>query len=340
MNKKIELVINQLSPDAKKKLKKKAALAWVEPMLATLTETYFSNKNYLYEHKWDGIRIIAYKKSNTVELMTRNKLSATNNYPEIVKQLKKYDFDFIIDGEVTASKIATPDISNFGLLQTRMHRENQDSNVNISYNVFDIMFVDNYDITNLELLDRKFILHNIFNFKPPVYLTEHILEKGLEYFKQACIKGWEGVIAKEIHAKYESGIRSKSWLKFKCIEEQEFVIGGFTRPQGNRLDFGALLLGYYENDKLIYAGKVGTGFSFDILKTLGAKLEKLKTSKNPFESIDIPLKDIYWVKPKLVAEIKFSEWTNYNKLRHPRFLGLRDDKNANEVTKEKAIKVI
>jgi len=337
MNKKIELIINQLTSLAKAKLRNTPQPAWIEPMLATLTETYFSNKNYLYEHKWDGIRIIAYKHGDTVKLMTRNKNIATNNYPEIAKSLKKYNFDFIIDGEVIATQ---QNRSSFGLLQQRMHREDQHSTVAISYHVFDIMHIDNYNVTDLELLDRKFILQNAFNFKQPINLTEHILSSGLEYFKEACSKGWEGVIAKEIHARYEIGTRSRNWLKFKCVEEQELVIGGFTRPQGHRLDFGALLLGYYDNEKLLYAGKVGTGFSFDTLKTLGAKLEKLKTEKNPFESVDIPTHDVYWVKPKLVAEIRFTEWTSYNKLRHPRFLGLRDDKDAKEVTREKAIKII
>jgi len=333
MNKNINLIISKLSRSAQKKLTKSPMPTWIDPMLATLTETYFSSKDYLYEHKWDGIRLITFKHGDTVTLMTRNKNKVTNDYPDVVNVLKKFDFDFIIDGEVIASENG---LSDFGLLQLRR----REKNLQISYQIFDIMHIDGYDLTKLELLDRKFILQNAFKSKKPVYLTEHILEKGVPYLKEACAKGWEGLIAKEIHSTYEEGIRSKDWLKFKCIEQQEFVIGGFTKPHGHRLDFGALLLGYFENGKLIYIGKVGTGFSEDTLRTLGAKLEKLKISKCPFESIDIPLKDIYWVKPKLVAEIKFSEWTKYNKLRHPRFKGVRTDKDAKDVVKEKPIKLL
>lgn len=336
MNKKIESIINKLSAQAKKKLKKIAMPKWIDPMLCTLTTTYFSNKNYLYEHKWDGIRLIAYKQGNNVRLITRNKNIVTDQYPDVEKALKLYAFDFIIDGEIIATEGG---LSDFGLLQRRMQWKYRKTNIELHYEVFDILYIDGYELINLELLDRKFMLQNTFISKDPIHLTDHVLEKGLEYFKEACAKGWEGLIAKEIHSKYEVGIRSRNWLKFKCIEEQEFVIGGFTKPKGQRSDFGALLLGYFENDKLIYVGKVGTGFSNETLQNLGAKLEKLKTTKCPFESIDIALKDVYWVQPKLVVEIKFAEWTKYNKLRQPRFKGLRTDKDAKDVVKERAIKV-
>lgn len=332
MNKKIEAIINSLSPQAKKNLKKRAMPAWIDPMLATLTEHYFSDKNYLYEHKWDGIRIIAHKKDTAITLMTRNKKIVNADYPHIIDELKKYNFDFIIDGEVIATEHG---LTDFGLLQLRKHKKN----LNISYQVFDILYIEGYDVTQLPLLDRKKILHHVFTSKKTINTTEHILGKGIEYFEEACSKKWEGVIAKEIHSTYEIGARSQYWLKFKCIQEQEFVIGGFTKPQGNRLAFGALLLGYFESEKLMYAGKVGTGFSTELLQQIGSRLTKLKTAECPFNSIDIPLKDVYWVKPRLVAEIKFSEWTNYNKVRHARFLGLRNDKDAKDVVKETPLKM-
>ncbi len=304
--KSIELLVKKLSKDAQKKLVKQREPNWVDPMLATLTENYFSNANYIYEHKWDGERIVAYKKGKTVRLMTRNHKEANESYPHIVLALKKYDGDFILDGEMIASEEGK---SSFGLLQLRMHTAapKGESLLHISYHVFDLIYIDGYNITNLELLDRKFILHNSFSFSLPILLTEYKPKEGLKYFDYACKHGWEGLIAKEIHSQYEEGIRSKHWLKFKCLEGQEFVVGGFTKPQGHRLDFGALLIGYYDKDELIYAGKVGTGFSMQMLKILGDKLSKLVSSKSPFKSVDISTRDVYWVKPKLVIEVKYPE---------------------------------
>lgn len=331
----IQDIIKKLSPAAKAKLIKAKQPSWEDPMLATLTSSYFSDKNFLYEHKWDGERIIAYKTGDKIQLFTRNKKNANSAYPELVEALKKQKIaNFIIDGEVIAMEKGQ---SDFGILQNVMHSKNsieQNSKINILYCLFDVLYVDQYDVTQLELIDRKTILQHMLAYKIPLLYTEHILKDGLPYFKLACKRDWEGLIAKNIHSTYQHK-RSHDWLKFKCINQQEFVIGGYTDPQGSRINFGALLLGYYKNGKLEYAGKVGTGFDTDMLELLGKKLFKLEQKKSPF-SADIQEKNVHWVAPKLVAEIKFSQWTRYNKLRHPRFTGLRDDKNAKDVIKEEA----
>lgn len=335
----LKRVIDKLSSGAQKKLKKTKQPEWIDPMLCMLTENYFSSNDFLYEHKFDGERIIAYKDKNKVRLMTRNKKLANRIYPDIVKQLEKQPLsNFILDGEVIASEKGK---SDFSFLQKRMHREPTKAlkSIAITYEVFDMMQAGEYDITGLELLDRKLFLENTIKFTKPLNYAKHELYNGLEFYKKACKKGWEGLIAKNIHSSYEQ-YRSKDWLKFKCLHQQELVIGGYTDPQGSRIGFGALLVGYYKNKKLLYAGKVGTGYTEDILESLSKKLKALEQKKCPFEECDeISSRGVHWVKPQLVGEIKFSEWTSYDKLRHPRFMGLREDKDAKDVVKEEAKKI-
>ncbi len=324
-------VITKLNTKTKELLKKEKQPGWIEPMLCTLTDKYFSSQDFLYEHKWDGERLLAFKNNGKVTLLTRNKKDATQIYPEIAQQLENQDLEnFIIDGEVVAMINGQ---SNFSLLQKKMHTTEK-QNINLVYYIFDIMYYDQYNTTNLELLDRKYILENTISASKSVKITEYITENGLEYYHNACKLGWEGVIVKNIYSTYQQK-RSKDWLKFKCLMQQELVIGGFTKPHGERLNFGAILVGYYKNNELIFAGKVGTGFDTDTLNFLGKKFEKLKQDNCPFKSVDINTKEIYWLKPELVAEIKFSEWTKNNKLRHPRFMGLRDDKSAKDVVLER-----
>jgi bifunctional non-homologous end joining protein LigD len=333
-------IINQLSHQAQKKLIRAHQPQWINPMLATLTSTYFSDKNFLYEHKWDGERILTFKQGSDIRLMTRNKKLANNAYPDIIHALQNQTIDnFIIDGEVIAMEKG---VSDFGLLQNRMHETftPTDQDITLYYCLFDVMHIGSYNTTQVPLLDRKALLHNMLSFIHPLRYTEHILEYGEEYFKQACKKGWEGIIAKEIHSTYVQ-VRSRDWLKFKCINQQEFVIGGYTDPQRSRINFGALLVGYYDNGTLIYAGKVGTGFTTQVLEQLGEKLFSLEQNRSSFvDTQDIPHKGVHWIKPQLVAEIKFSEWTDYGKLRHPRYVGLRRDKNPHDVIKEKAQDII
>jgi DNA ligase D-like protein (predicted ligase) len=199
--------------------------------------------------------------------------------------------------------------------------------------LFDLLYLDRYDIRRVPLRHRKELLRDTFDFKESLRFTDHCEREGEAYYRQACRKGWEGVIAKDGSSEYVSR-RTRDWLKFKCAQEQEFVVGGYTEPQGNRIGFGALLLGYYRRSKLLYAGKVGTGFDNDTLRRISRKLAALETPISPFEGDGLPRAGVHWVKPKLVAQIAFTEWTREGKLRHPRFLGLRDDKRPEEVVRE------
>jgi bifunctional non-homologous end joining protein LigD len=199
--------------------------------------------------------------------------------------------------------------------------------------LFDLLYLDRYDTRQVPLRYRKELLRNVFEFKSTLRFTEHRETEGEAYYRKACRNGWEGVIAKDEDSVYVSR-RTRDWLKFKCSKEQEFVIGGYTEPRGSRIGFGALLLGYYDGRKFVYAGKVGTGFDRGTLHLLSKRLAELKTPINPFEGGDVPRGGVHWVKPRLVAQIAFTEWTREGKLRHPRFLGLRQDKKAEDVVRE------
>lgn len=312
---------------------------FIAPMLATLTNKYFSSDSWFYEHKFDGERCLAFKKNGKVKLISRNNKSMNIEYPELVSALEGQIADnFIIDGEITAK--ASKNQSSFQLLQSRMHIKDEfevkskEKSIKIFYNIFDLIYLSNYDIRQLPLYARKQILKNFLFYNNILVYTDHKVRNGIEYFHEACKLGWEGLIAKKSDSLYQTGIRSQNWLKFKCIMEQELVIGGYTNPKGSRSYFGALLVGYYDHNKLIYAGKVGTGYTEQILKFLGKKLEKIRVQNSPFDNYTESKKDVNWVKPILVGEFKFAEWTNSGKLRVGRYKGLRDDKSALDVIKE------
>jgi DNA ligase D-like protein (predicted ligase) len=219
--------------------------------------------------------------------------------------------------------------TSFERLQQRGERP-----VAVFYYVFDILHLDGYDTTALPLRARKSLLRRALGFHGPVRLTPHRNRDGEALYREACRKGWEGLIAKRADSPYTHG-RSRDWLKFKCSAEQELVIGGFTAPKGSRTDLGALLLGYYDGGRLRYAGKVGTGFTQATLRDLAARLEPLETDASPFAD-EVRERHVTWARPELVAQVGFSEWTRDGRLRHPRFLGLRDDKAASDVVRETA----
>jgi DNA ligase D-like protein (predicted ligase) len=303
-------------------------------MLATLTQERFSREGWIFEPKLDGERCLAFKRGKEVRLMSRNRKIISNSYPELVDALLSQNSrDFIVDGEVVAFNAG---VTSFQRLQGRMQLRNADearqSGIPVYYYIFDLIYLDGYVITDLELHSRKQLLHNAFTFKDPLRFTTHIDKEGEAYYKEACEKGWEGVIAKRADSTYDS-VRSRDWLKFKCINEQEFIIGGYTDPQGQRIGFGALLIGYYEGYRLVYAGKVGTGYDEELLRRLSKELMGIQRDISPFSS-DIKEKKVHWVSPKFVAEVGFTEWTRNGMLRHPRFLGLRRDKPAKQVIRE------
>jgi len=329
-------LLEKLSPELQKKLKRKKMPTFEQVMLATLTKDYFSDKEWIFERKLDGVRCLLFKNKTKAFLKSRNDNSLSDTYPELVEATKKLKVDqIILDGEIITFK---GNVSSFEKLQPRIGVKNPSKElikkVKIYLYVFDILYLDGYDLTKLPLITRKNLLKQAIAFKGPLRYVIYKNEKGLGFFKQACKKGWEGIIAKERNSSYVHR-RSPHWLKFKCIVEQELVVGGYTEPQGSRIGFGSLLLGYYDKNKLIYVGKVGTGFSDEFLKKFSAKLKKIETKKNPFSNAkDVQEKQVHFVRPKLVVEIGFEEWTKDNKLRQPRLLGIRTDKDPKKVVKE------
>jgi DNA ligase D-like protein (predicted ligase) len=310
---------------------------WISPMLATLTDDRFSGENWIYERKLDGERLIAYKRDGNVRLMTRNRKEVGKNYPEVVDALSALDLDgFIVDGEMVAFE---GDITSFQKLQGRMHRSGGPGlgrgEVEVFYYLFDIMYLKDHDIRRLPLRKRKALLKHAITFTDPIRYTAHRNEEGMDLYREACEKSWEGIIAKKADSPYVSK-RSRSWLKFKCVHQQEMVIGGFTDPEGSRKGFGALLLGYYDSGALVYAGKVGTGFDEKMLEELGEELRSREIDSSPFDRGD-PERGAHFVEPDLVGEVGFTEWTSGGKLRHPRFLGLRRDKSPEEVVRESGV---
>ena len=309
---------------------------WIEPELATLTQERFSSPAWLFERKLDGERCLAFCEGSRIRLVTRNQKEVATNYPEIVDALgSQRGGDFIVDGEIVAFD---GDRTSFALLQQRIHVAHPGPElrrkVPVYYYIFDVMYAGNRDIRAQPLRERKRLLSGLLPFRDPLRQPECRERDGEEYWRQACRKGWEGVIAKRADAPYRSG-RSRDWLKFKCEAGQEFVIGGCTDPQRSRVGFGALLLGYYDPDgHLVYAGKVGTGFDRRTLLSLREELAALEQDRPPFDRGELPRSGVHWVEPRMVAQVGFSEWTQDGELRHPRFQGLRRDKAANEIVQE------
>ena len=317
---------SSLSDDERALLRPAERPERVEPMKAVLTEERFSDPEWIYERKLDGIRCIAIKAQERVRLLSRNDLSLNGRFPEVVAALEAdAATDFVLDGEVVAFAGAQ---TSFARLQQRGERP-----VSVFLYAFDLLYLAGHDTTALPLRARKALLRRALAFHGPVRLTPHRNRDGEALFREACRKGWEGLIAKRADAPYTHG-RSRDWLKFKCSAEQELVIGGFTAPKGSRTDLGALLLGYYDDGRLRYAGKVGTGFTRATLRDLAERLAPLERDASPFAD-EVRERHVTWVEPRLVAQIGFSEWTRDGRLRHPRFLGLRDDKSAGEVVRER-----
>jgi bifunctional non-homologous end joining protein LigD len=309
---------------------------WVDPQLATLTKDRFSDPAWIFERKLDGERCLAFCAGGEVGLLTRNKKRANASYPELVEALASQSAgDCVVDGEVVSF---VGDVTSFERLQQRIHvgRPSAElrARVPVYYYLFDIMCSAGADVRQRPLRERKELLRSQFSFTGPLRFTEHRSPDGEAYFKQACQDRWEGLIAKRADAPYLSG-RSRDWLKFKCQAGQEFVIGGFTDPRGSRTGFGALLLGYYDAEgRLVYAGKVGTGFDQRLLDSLHEQMVRIERDRPAFQVGKLPRSGVHWVDPRLVGEVGFSEWTDDGLLRHPRFEGLRRDKAPSEVVRE------
>ena len=279
---------------------------WVEPMAATLTQERFIGPEWIFERKFDGIRLLAFKQGESVRLLSRNQLP--QNCPPVAQAIASLPHvEVILDGEITWG------------------------NAGVRYHVFDVLWLDGRDITRLPLEERAALVDAL----PLAWPLERVTRlNDSRPWERASSEGWEGVIAKRRDSLYEHR-RSPHWLKMKCEASQELVVGGFTDPQGGRVGLGALLVGYFENEDFVFAGKVGTGFDTRMLLDLRARLDTIEIPKSPFtKAIGLPRLRAHWVRPEIVVQVAFIEWTKHGKLRHSRLLGLRNDKSAREVVRE------
>ena len=280
---------------------------WLEPMAATLTQERFAGDDWLFERKFDGIRLLAYKDEDDVRLYSRNRLP--QQLPAVARAIGQLPVrNAILDGEVTWDGHS-------------------------GYHVFDILWLNGRSVTTLPLEERRELLREL-PFEPPLRRVELLSDR--EPWERARREGWEGVIAKRRGSPYEHR-RSKHWLKMKCELGQEFVVGGFTDPQGARVGLGALLVGYYDGSDLAFAGKIGTGFDTKLLLDLRQRLDAIEIDRTPFtRATGLPRLRAHWVQPEIVVQVAFIEWTVHGKLRHPRLIGVRFDKNARDVVREQA----
>jgi DNA ligase D-like protein (predicted ligase) len=279
-----------------------------ELMLATPTDRRFSDDGWLYERKLDGVRALSVRAGWRPQLWSRNHKRLDDSYPDLVELLTEAGGPhFITDGEIVRAGDT------------------------LQYHLFDLLSFEGTDLTDRPLVERKEMLREAFDFGEQLRYSEHRVAEGEEYFKHACDSGWEGLIAKRADSPYVGG-RSADWLKFKCLRGQEFVVGGFTEPQGSRAGFGALIVGYHENGALRYAGKVGTGYDHATLRALRARMDAMAQPDCPFAD-QVPEPTAHWIRPELVVQVGFSEWTRDGRLRHPRFGGLRTDRPAGDVTR-------
>jgi ATP-dependent DNA ligase len=280
-------------------------------MAATLTQERFTGREWVFERKLDGIRLLAYKKGRDVRLLSRNQLPQNAAYPSVVEAVAALPVkEAILDGEATG-------------VWGKQGR--------VAYHVFDVLWLDGRDVTSQPLDARRALLREL-PLREPLHRVPALDDD--KPWERACREGWEGVIAKRRDSPYEHR-RSPHWLKMKCEATQELVVGGFTDPRGTRVGLGALLVGYFDGDDLVFAGKVGTGLDRKLLTQLRKKFDALEIPRPPFtRAVGLPRDGAHWVRPEVVVQVAFIEWTPNDKLRHPRLLEVRIDKMAREVVRE------
>jgi bifunctional non-homologous end joining protein LigD len=300
-------------------------------MLATLVDEPFDDKEWVFETKWDGFRLVTEKRGKTVTLWSRNGIDVTAKYAVLLPALRGIGGSCVIDGELCA--LDAHRRSRFQLLQNALNNK-----ARLLYVVFDALFVGGRDIRKKPLLERKGILEALLPSDPLLHYSEHVAEFGIRQFAKAQRAHEEGVIAKRAASLYYSGKRTREWLKFKAVHEQEVVIVGYTGPRRSRKYFGALALAVRDKARKqwVYAGHVGTGFTAAALKSLYETMQPLRTDKKPFDQKVKHENETTWPVPNLVGEVKFTEWTSEGEMRHPTFLGLRTDKKAHDVIREEA----
>ena len=305
--------------------------------LATLSRERFYEPGWVYERKLDGERCVAVHDGD-VRLLSRNGHDVSASFPEVADAVAEQPDGLVLDGEVVAFEGSR---TSFARLQPRMQVRDparaRASGVRVFYYVFDLLRCDGEDVTDRPLRERQRLLRRTLRTGDPIRHVPHRNTADEAWFGEVCRRGWEGLIAKRADAPYPHG-RSREWLKFKCEAGQELVIVGYTDPEGSREGLGALLLGYHRHedgrDELVYAGKVGTGFSRAVLRDLENRLSRLEIPTSACTTGHLPHRGVHWVRPELVAEVAFTEWTRAGQLRHPRYLGLRRDKDAAEVVRE------
>jgi bifunctional non-homologous end joining protein LigD len=302
-----------------------------KPMLATLVDEPFDDKRWVFETKWDGFRLITEKRSHSVRLWSRSGVDVTTKYEVLLPALQKAEGSCVIDGELCA--LDAHGRSHFQLLQNALNKK-----ATLLYVVFDALFVGDKDIRKKPLLERKEMLKALLPRDPLIRYSEHVAQFGKQEFAKAQRAHEEGVIAKRAAGLYYSGKRTREWLKFKAVHEQEVVIVGYTAPRRSRKYFGSLVLAVRDKAKKrwAYAGHVGTGFDEAALKSLYETMQPLRTREKPFDQKVKYENATMWLSPQLVGEVKFTEWTNDGEMRHPVFLGLRTDKKALEVAREQS----
>jgi bifunctional non-homologous end joining protein LigD len=300
----------------------------IKPMLATLVKEPFDHQEWIFEVKWDGYRAVAEIRDGDVSLYSRNLISLTQKFFPVVESLRKFRFEAILDGEiVVVDDRGHPD---FQMLQNYQ----KSGNGYLLYYVFDLLYYRGHDLTNLSLLRRKELLKKILPSSPKIKFCGHVWKEGILFFNVVKEKGLEGIIAKHSQSAYRIGRRSRQWLKVKAQLTQEGVIAGFTEPRGSRKVFGALVLGVFEGDELVYIGHSGGGFPTKDLKEIRDKLDPLIQKECPFKVKPKTNTSVTWVKPELVCEVIFHGWTDEGLMRQPIFSRLREDKTAREVVRE------
>lgn len=309
---------------------------FVSPQLATLHEEPPEGDLWVHELKFDGYRLLCHLDNGEVRFWTRNQKDWTHKFTRLGKAMQDFPArKAILDGEVVA--VDAKGHANFQRLQQALKA----GDAGLLFHVFDLIYLDDFSLKGTPLSERKLLLAKLFESVPeksPLRYSDHIEGNGLEFFKQACKHGIEGIVSKLADSPYES-TRSRSWIKVKCIKRQEFVIAGFTISEKGLPGFGALALGVYEDGELIYAGRVGTGFSLQQRIDLRKKLDQIVRASSPIRVLpkDPGLKRAIWVAPKLVGEVAFTEWTDEGVIRHPSFQGLREDKKAQDVVREEPV---
>ena len=306
--------------------------AIIHPMLATLVDDPFSDPDWIFETKWDGFRSVCFVRNGKAQFVSRNQIEMTPQYPELVNIARQLDAkEAILDGEIVA--LDEHGMPRFQLLQPRVGRkgglEALRGKGQILYFVFDLLYLDGYDLTSCSVVERKTKLAEIVRPATFIKVSEHVEAEGEAFFREIEKFHLEGMIAKRANGKYLQK-RSSDWLKIKTIMRSEVVVGGYTQPRGTRSYFGSLVCGLYRGKELHYVAHIGGGFKERTLASAFKSMQPLRTDRSPFMEVPKTNEPVQWLKPKLVAEVKFSEWTADMRLRHPVFVGWREDKKAQD----------